>query len=214
MLLTNNSAAGRSGTDQLQLLASDSAAAQPLKRLIQHRFAAQYDADVCSFMPFFLWLPELDTVSGLKPASCGPLFLEQYLDQPIEQVVAAVAERPMSRDRIVEVGNLAVNSAGGARVLIAAMTSLLHSQGFEWVVFTATPALINSFKRMGLSPVPVANADPRRIAEADRWGSYYDARPQVMVGSIAGGYRQLQRFPMLKKLIEQLPQPIQPLALR
>jgi hypothetical protein len=62
--------------------------------------------------------------------------------------------------------------------------------GYRWVAFTATRALRNSFHRLGLKPVPIAAADPARLADGDaHWGSYYDQDPVVVAGKISLGLR-------------------------
>ena len=91
----------------------------------------------------------------------------------------------MPREEIVEVGNLAAFGSASARLLIVALTDLLVARGFRWVVFTGTPALLNSFRRLAPEPLALAPADPARMGEelAD-WGSYYASRPQLMAGEI------------------------------
>lgn len=129
---------------------------------------------------------------GLSFAQDGPAFLEQYLDLPLQEEIAARIRMPVARDQIVEIGNLASTHAGGARALIVYMTRYLHQQGLEWVAFTATKALLNSFSRLHIVPEVLAAADPLRLPDQGKnWGSYYQTRPQVMFASIRNGYAQL-----------------------
>ena len=124
----------------------------------------------------------------------GRLFLEHYLDGPVETEIGARTGRPVARGSIVEVGNLASTDAGAARALIVAMTHQLHCQGLVWVTFTATRALLNSFARLRLAPSVLADADPARLGQAQgAWGSYYATHPQVMFGNIGFGHDQLAR---------------------
>ena len=48
-------------------------------------------------------------------------------------------------------------------MLIVALTRLLATEGVRWVGFTGTPALINSFRRLGIALHGLAPADPRRL---------------------------------------------------
>ena len=50
-----------------------------------------------------------------------------------------------------------------------------------WVVFTAVPALRNSFRRIGIPLVTLATADGNRLPAAARaeWGDYYEQAPAV-----------------------------------
>lgn len=59
---------------------------------------------------------------GYSLAGESRLFLEHYLDGPVEAGIGARTDRPVARGSIVEVGNLASADAGAARALIVAMT--------------------------------------------------------------------------------------------
>ncbi|MCY1524463.1 Thermostable hemolysin [compost metagenome] len=143
----------------------------------------------------------LSAVAGLRLASQGQLFLEQYLEAPAETMIAQLAARPVARDQIVEVGNLASINSGNARLIIVAVTCLLYLRGLDWVVFTGAPTLINSFRRLGLEPVLLGEADPGRLGDAQQqWGTYYEQKPQVFSGSIRFGFEQLQRNGVIGRL--------------
>lgn len=121
-------------------------------------------------------------------------YLEQYLDDPIELAVTRIAGLVVSRSEVVEVGNLAANNAGAARNLIIFMTDYLFRQGLKWVTFTATRELLNSFTRLKLQPIVLAEADPDRLPDHGKsWGSYYASNPQVMFGNIEVGYARLAK---------------------
>lgn len=72
---------------------------------------------------------------GHSLARNGRTFLEQYLDVPLENAIAAHVRVPVCRDHIVEVGNLASSHVGAARSLIIGMTRYLHEQGLTWVAW-------------------------------------------------------------------------------
>lgn len=132
---------------------------------------------------------------GYSLAADGPVFLEQYLDGPIEGEIGARLERPLARAEIVEVGNLAASHPGAARALIIGTTTLLHDMGLHVVAFTATTSLLNSFGRLQLRPQVLAPADPARLPGGGRhWGTYYATHPQVMFGDIQYGYSELARL--------------------
>lgn len=159
-------------------------------------FLAQYGAQLRHFLPVLLVLRDergaIEGVAGCAPAGEHRLFLEQYLDAPVEEAVAARTGCRLPRSAIVEVGNLATDSAGGARRLIRAVTDHLHAQGHQWVVFTATRLLQNAFRRLGLKPQVLAEADPARLkGGAGDWGTYYAQGPQVVCGPIALGFHRL-----------------------
>ena len=180
----------------LWLAQAESAQREAFEQFIRQRFVEAHGARISSFMPDLFGLhdaeQQLSAVCGARLAVEQPLFLEQYLDAPVEQIIARLAERPVVRDEIVEVGNLASISAGSARMIIVIMTCLLAQRGLQWVVFTGAASLINSFHRLGLEPLRLCSADPSVLGEQRHdWGQYYAQRPQVFAGSIQLGYRQL-----------------------
>ncbi|MDH4096359.1 MAG: thermostable hemolysin [Betaproteobacteria bacterium] len=159
---------------------------------IAARFGRAYGARVTHFLPHLLGvrdgLGRWQAAAGYAAAEGGDLFLEQYLQHPVEHALAEKLGRPLARHGIVEVGNLAAVSAGMARLLIPQLARHLHRLGYRWVVFTATRALRNSFLRLGLRPLPIAPADPARLADGGAsWGAYYEQDPIVMAGKIALG---------------------------
>jgi len=161
---------------------------------IAARFCRAYGARVTHFLPHLLGVSDgfahWQAAAGYAAAGAQALFLEQYLDRPIERVLSAALGRPIARPGIVEVGNLAAVSAGMARLIIPQLARHLHRLGYVWVVFTATRALRNSFFRLGLRPLPLTRADSARLADGGAsWGTYYDQDPVVMAGKISHGVR-------------------------
>lgn len=172
---------------------------------IRDCFADCHGARVRHFMPTLLQLVDgagtLQAAVGLRSAAGESLFLERYLDRPAEAEIAAHQGLIPERKRIVEVGNLAARGAGHARLLIVALTALLVAEGFDWVVFTGTPEVLNSFRRLDLRPLPLGAADPARMGdELADWGSYYDTRPQVMAGNVRSGHERLVGMGIYQRL--------------
>ncbi|MGW8392693.1 thermostable hemolysin [Pseudoduganella sp. HUAS MS19] len=167
-----------------------------LEDFIANSFRTSYGAEVDHFGEVLLGVRDKDgnwiAALGYTPAALGPLFLEHYLDVPVEAAIGAHARCAVGRASIVEVGNLAAHHPGAARALIVSTTQFLNSLGLRWVVFTATVSLLNSFSRLRLQPHVLAPADPARLPDgAQRWGSYYDTQPKVMFGDIHYGHTQL-----------------------
>ena len=172
---------------------------------IQHRFRKAHGADIRHFMPELFGMSDasgtLTAVVGVRLANLGDLFLERYLDESIEPLISAAADRPVDRAGIVEVGNLAASDTGSARMSIVAITYLLAMGGLEWVAFTGNVGLVNSFHRLGLKPVTLCAADPERLGdERQHWGSYYESKPWVHVGNIRAGFIHLRNIGMLNRL--------------
>lgn len=177
----------------------------PLETFIQQRFRKVYGADIRHFMPELFGMHSTDgqlcAVAGVRRAQLEPLFLERYLDEPIEPLISAVADHSVDRNTIVEVGNLAASNTGSARLSIIAITYLLAMGGLEWVTFTGNIGLVNSFHRLGLEPATLCAADPDRLGdERQHWGSYYESKPWVHVGNIRAGFVHLRNSGLFSRL--------------
>lgn len=166
-----------------------------LKAFIASVFKKHYNANIEAFCDRLMGVRgedgELVAAAGINLANEGPLFLEQYLTQPIEEIISAETGLTVFRHEIAEVGNLAALQAGGTRKLIVRLTNFLKEQGRPWVAFTATKSLINSFNKLGLAPVVIADANKNCVANPQAWGSYYDHQPQVTFGNVILGYHSL-----------------------
>jgi hypothetical protein len=173
-------------------------AREAFESFIAARFGRAYGARVTHFLPHLLGvrdrLDRWQAAAGYAPADAQTLFLEQYLERPIEHAIAGALGRAVPRAGIVEVGNLAAVSAGMARAIVPQLARHLHRLGYSWVAFTATRGLRNTFRRLGLYPLPIATADPARLADGGaNWGTYYDHDPVVMVGKVSHGVRAGER---------------------
>ena len=123
--------------------------------------------------------------AGWRGGNQKPLFLERYLDEPVEQLLERLSGQRLVRERLVEVGHLASEKPGGSLHVILALAQHLARSGYEWVVFTATSELVRIFTRLGLPLLALAAADPARLGdEARDWGRYYDTQPVVVAGRI------------------------------
>jgi hypothetical protein len=153
---------------------------------IRDVFAVAYRARLGSLMPTLLAERDADggilAACGLRRGGAGPLFLEAYLGQPVESAIGAHSDLAVARERIVEVGNLAVLPPFTAREFIASLTRHLLAGDAEWSVFTAVTTLRNAFARMGVPFLRLGVARLDALPEADRaaWGTYYDTAPEVL----------------------------------
>jgi hypothetical protein len=192
------SAAG-SNVPVKQLIALDSPRRDAAEHFIRSVFSHHYAAQVRSFAPDLMLLEQADRITaaaGWRGAAQGPLFLETYLDAPVEAHIARLAASPVARERIAEVGNLAAITPGGGARMILTLAEHLDRLGYEWVVFTATQELIGIFAKLGLPPLALGVADPARLGEsASDWGRYYDSQPLVVAGRIRLALERMQNQP-------------------
>lgn len=183
--LENKARASRISATHLDAQSPRRAEAENFIRTV---FKNRYAAQIKSFAPSLMMLEQDDRIvaaTGWRGADAEPLFLERYLDAPIESVMEKLTGQQLERQRIVEVGNLASEKAGGSLQVILNLSRHLDKSGYEWVVFTATQELIGIFTKLGLPLLALAKADPARLgSEASDWGSYYDTQPIVVTGRI------------------------------
>lgn len=184
---------------------------QPDERIlefVQQRFALHHDARIEQLLPWQCTLSDeqgtLLASAGFKPASDGPLFLEHYLETPVEQQLASALQQPVLRDDILEVGNLAALDGHG-RLLILALVQYLVEQRYRYVAFTATDQVRALFRSLGLQPHFLQSARRDLVPQPERWGRYYDHDPKVVAGDIRQGYQLLQQRPQWQQQLLQLP---------
>lgn len=164
----------------------DAADRREVEQFIHDVFAQTYGANVQHFMPELVALRDeegqLVAAFGLRKAGKSPLFLEQYLDAPIETVMSNRFGKTISRDQITQIGNLAVANPRNAGVLIAHVIQHSLDMGIEWAVATAHHSLQNGLIKGGRDVYALQAADPERIEPVERatWGSYYKHLPQVV----------------------------------
>lgn len=160
-----------------------------VKQFIRDRYNAAYGAEVTHFLPWLLTMQCLGHLSGsagLQPAGSSPLFLEQYLEMPVEQALATKLGEPVARHSMVEVGNLVAARKGASHLLFLMFTAVLHAAGYQWIVFTATHALRNNLEKLGFPLVELKQVDSSTLPGEVRseWGSYYATEPVVMAGNL------------------------------
>ena len=200
----------------LALVQEHSAERSELESGISRKFASTYGAELSHFLPNLLRLKvsdELGAVVGIRGASKGSLFLEQYLDLPIEQSVARAFNTPVDRDQIIEIGNLAANVPGFAYSLFAVLATVLNQAGYRWVACTATPQVAAMLARIGFSSTTICSADPARLENGSAaWGEYYATRPRVIAGDVRSAAAKVAENRDMAVLMRQLAQPIAQMA--
>jgi hypothetical protein len=174
---------------RLQVVASGDADRAAVEDFIAAVFRERHGAELRAFAPTLVALRDRDgeivAAAGWRSAGDGGLFLERYLDAPVQQLLAARGGTAPAREHIVEVGHLSASRAGAGRRLIVQLAPLLAAQGFQWVVSTLTEELRHLFQRLGVAPLALAAADPAPLgADAAHWGRYYERRPQVLAGHL------------------------------
>ncbi|MFF7752776.1 thermostable hemolysin [Streptomyces sp. NPDC007971] len=169
-----------------------------VRKVYANSFGADITVDPESFLSYLEHNPETGreevlACTGLTAAEGGPLFLEKYLDLPIEDLIRADGQTVTGRHEIVQLGSVASVRATAGAELFKALTVVLWGLGCRYAVMTSTRRSLALQKRLGIVFNPIAEADPTRLdaGELERWGSFYDQRPLVVYAVIA---EQTQSF--------------------
>ena len=164
----------------------DAADREEIERFIIDSLHHTYGADIKRFKPYLMSLRDHDgrliAVCGLHSAATEKLFLENFLERPIEALLSVHTGKPVKRGDIVEIDNFSVVDLGMSRHLVAAINDQLYFTAKEWAVLTATPALRDVFIDLGLNPDILADTDINMLSSEDQlaWGSYFAQKPQIM----------------------------------
>lgn len=159
-----------------------------MEALIRNVYDRRYGARPPAFTPVLASLSGTHGVvaaAGYRAARDEPLFLERYLGRPIEDCLPQTGGEHVPRAQIVEVGHLAATRAGEGRRLIHCLTQHLVDEGYTWVVSTVTRELRALFLRLGITPLALGAADPRKLGdERHHWGRYYEHEPVILAGHL------------------------------
>lgn len=184
---------GTSTAPRFQIVDRYSPVRPAMEERIRRDFARHFSARIAGFMPYLLKYDQSagTGVLGFRPAAEEPLYLENYLDSPIELFLANVLRMPVLRSEVVEVGQFVVDDRASAAAMFRDLVPFLIERGHVWIAFTATRTIRCMLRRAGLSGLAIAAAREEKIrSQADDWGSYYSNDPQVVIGKLpdVGGH--------------------------
>lgn len=180
-----------------------------IEDFIRGCFFAEYQARICHFLTNLVCLMDdhgIHAAVGFSGALQRELYLEQYLASPVEVTLRQAVGARVARDGIIEVGNLASSSPGGARAIILTLARYFHEQDAEWVVFTGIPSLLNTFARLGIVTHDLGEARPESLRDqVTDWGSYYASRPRVIGVSVPETFGHIVVNPVLARMMARMP---------
>lgn len=182
----------------LRLHGHDDAQRAEVEQFIRAVYAERFGAVLRRFAPQLVSLRDADgritAAAGYRGAGREALFLERYLDEPVQDALARHAGEAPTRAHVVEVGHLAAARAGEGRRLILRLGPHLAAQGYQWVVSTLTEELRALFVRIGVTPLALGGAAATALGpEAADWGDYYAHHPVVLAGHLPLALRRLAR---------------------
>ncbi len=163
------------------------------RHFVDQVFHREYGAEGAATFSRYL-ASRSGAVLGYRRAGDEALFLEAYLDEPIEDLIAPIYGRRVRREAIIEIGNLASTNAMAMIELWGAAANDLGASG-EIVVATLTRSLRAMFRRIGIVIHELCPAGEGRVAGlGSDWGSYYAQDPYVCAGEIRQGQAAISAF--------------------
>jgi hypothetical protein len=170
-----------------------------VERYIEATYAEAFNSRLRAHYPTLMSVQdaqgEIHAAVGFRLAAGASLFLERYLDDPIEAALSRAVGAAIPRGGVAEIGGLASQSAGASLFLFMALARYLDQQGCDYAVATATRQLRRTFARVGFSTHRLTAADPARLGpDAKDWGGYYERDPEVLAGAIAPALEPLTQL--------------------
>ncbi|MDT8310656.1 MAG: thermostable hemolysin [Methylophaga sp.] len=189
----------------LQLITEQSPLRKQAECFIANRFFERYGARLEHYMPLLLTSIQAERIEaglGFQLAASQALFLEQYLDKPIESLLPRHCGQ-ISREAIVEIGNLAASFQARSPLLFIVITAILDAAGFRYVVFTATREVRRLLKKLQLTTDVIGLADPALLPDKGQsWGSYYQHQPIILGGSLPDAVQHLRQHNVIRAALE------------
>ncbi|MFG1372425.1 thermostable hemolysin [Xanthobacter oligotrophicus] len=153
-----------------------------VEAFIAQVYALEFDARLDHFAEQLIFRRDargnLSCAAGLRVAADG-FFSEAYLREPVEGALARATGRRVAREDVFEVTTLASRSPRELSAFIDDIIAFGAHNGHSWAFFTLTRRLSLLVQRRNLAPIPLADADPRRVADPAAWGRYYETEPKV-----------------------------------
>lgn len=164
-----------------------------VEKFIKDGFAHAYNAQVSEFLPHLIYVENtrIRAALGIRSAR-STLFLEQYLDLPVEHYVSSSAI--VARSRIAEIGNLCSSNRRYTLPLFIAAAAVMERDNYTHAVFSATQKVASIIEAAGVKLCRIAAATGARLGDRQQeWGSYYETAPTIVSLSLADVAKAINR---------------------
>jgi len=174
---------------ELQLWTRGATGREPVEDFIARAYAREFAASIAVHYPLLISVSDgiggICAAVGVRMACDEALFLEQYLDRPVEATLRHVLDRHVGRDVIVELGSFASTGFNMSVYLLGAVSAYLSTRGFEVGLVTATDKLSRLFDIFDFPTQVICPAGREALRDqTEDWGTYYSRNPRVIAGSI------------------------------
>lgn len=191
----------------LQVYANGDINRKAVEKFIQAGFAKTYKANVTISMPWLLAVQNAKYKAALGIRSAiEPLFVEQYLPAPIEQVLAQhIGVSNIQRNTIAEIGHLYSNGQRFTLPLLLVTAVSLFCSNYQYMVFSGTEQVLKLITKTGVNCSIITDAKKSLLkASQDNWGSYYDTHPKVVYIALSEVIALINNHPQYSKLFDTL----------
>ena len=173
-----------------------------MEQFIKEGFDRAYNAQVSEFSPDLIYVEDsrIRAALGIRSARAS-LFLEKYLDLPIEHYVSSSSIVP--RSRIAEIGNLCSSNRRYTLALFIAAAAILEQRNYTHAVFCATQQVATIIESSGVELCRIAPASGNRLgAKLAEWGSYYETEPTIVSISLADVSRAIAQANIVSQTVK------------
>ena len=175
-----------------QLVSLESLAYPQACGFVAEQYRRRLGCELTQFYPTIACLFEADEIvaaAGLRYGGDDSFFLEQYLEQPVDQVVGD------AREALVEIGGFAALDKLKALLLMQHVAEYLDSISVRHVVCTANRPIRGCLRKLGIRFREIGFANPELLeADQDSWGSYYETAPLVLTGEVRVGVEAIRQL--------------------
>lgn len=182
-----------------------------VENFIKKGFSKTYNADITITMPWLLTVKDAKykAALGIRSAT-STLFIEQYIDEPIEKAIAKSLSQTnknavISRREIAEIGHLYSNGKRFTLPLLLVTAVSLFCNDYKHMVFSGTEHVLNLIEKMGVNCSFIAEAKEEKLnISLDNWGTYYSTQPQVVCISLIDVMKLINNHPLYTSMFEIL----------
>ena len=190
-----------STSSRLTWASPNDASRHELEAAIYTGFAHAFGADLHEFYPLLSQLSYRRSrcFLGVRLAANAPLFVEQYLQQPLELHLG----KQVKRSEIAELGNLYSTGRMATLGHFIILTEALLQHSIHHLVFTATQQVRSLLSLCQVEAQIISNANGN-IASAKDYGSYYQCVPKVCVVNLRHAQQVIQSTALYKHALHEL----------
>lgn len=183
----------------LELVRKEHGSRKEVEKFARDRYHRAYGAAINTFARELLVLRSKEQgvlgCVGINTGDSGRLYLEQYLEGPLEEEIGRVVGKKIDRSKVAEIGTLATGAKGLSRLTMISLTGVIMSRGIEYIAFTGIKSVRNTLEMLGMPLESLAKASPEKLeGDAAEWGSYYSAAPEVVFLDVKKGYEMIERL--------------------